>query len=146
MELALRQRVVDTLTPRQRPALDAFGRAITTRAGNRLPCWGDIDRVVGETISQDEDAIALWAGLLEVGEPRALAVVFATLRGRPAFLAAVVRDFGRLPLLLQTGLATQADVRPLLAGATDPIAPAARVCSTRPRTPSPTTAPCSRPS
>jgi hypothetical protein len=126
MELALRQRVVDALAPRHRPALDAFGRAITTRVGNRLPCWGDIDRVVGETIERDEDASALWVALLEVGEPRALAVVFAALRGRPSFLGAVVRDFARLPLLLQTGLATQTDVRPLLARATDPLAPAAR--------------------
>jgi hypothetical protein len=126
MELELRQRVVDALTPQHRPALDAFGRAITTRAGNRLACWGDIERVISGTIQTDEDAMALWNALIEVGEPRALAVVFAALRRRSAFRRAVVRDFARLPPFIQTGLATQDDVRPLLVATADRLAPAAR--------------------
>jgi hypothetical protein len=126
MELALRQRVVDALTPRHRPALDAFGAAITTRQGNRLPCWGDIAGVIDATITTDDDAVALWTALADVGEPRALAVVFDALRGRPAFLSALIATIAKLPVALQVGLVTQADVRAALPAKLPSMCAAAR--------------------
>jgi hypothetical protein len=126
MELALRQRVADTLRPQKHAALDAFADAITKRTGDRMPCWGDIADVIATTIPTDDDAIALWTGLLEVGEPRALAIVFDALASRPRFIEAVVAHVGALPTSLQCGLATVPDVRAALSAHTANLGPAAR--------------------
>lgn len=126
MELALRQRVADALRSQKRPALDAFSDAINTRTGDRMPCWGDIADVVAATITTDDDAIALWTGLLEVGEPRALAIVFDALASRPRFIEAVVAHVGALPTALQCGLATVAEVRAALGPRAANLGPAAR--------------------
>ncbi len=126
MELALRQRVAEALRPEKRPALDAFADAINKRTGDRMPCWGDIADVVAATIPTDEDAIALWNSLLEVGEPRALSVVFDALASRPRFLEAVVAHVGALPTALQCGLATFPEVRAALGPHAADLGPAAR--------------------
>jgi hypothetical protein len=126
MELALRQRVADALRTQNRSALGGFAEAINKRTGDRMPCWGDIADVVAATIPTDEDAIALWTGLLEVGEPRALAIVFDALASRPRFLEAVVAHVGALPTALQCGLATVAEVRAALGPHAADLGPAAR--------------------
>jgi hypothetical protein len=126
MELALRQRVAETLRTQKRAALDAFADAINKRTGDRMPCWGDIADVVATTIPTDEDAIALWTGLLQVGEPRALAIVFDALTSRPRFIEAVVAHVGALPTPVQCGLATVAEVRAALGPHAANLGPAAR--------------------
>jgi hypothetical protein len=126
MELALRQRVAETLRTQKRTALDAFADAINTRTGNRMPCWGDVADVIAATIPSDDDAIALWCGLLEVGEPRALAIVFDALQTRPRFLEAAVAHVGALPTSLQCGLATLPEVRAALGPHAADLGPAAR--------------------
>jgi hypothetical protein len=126
MELALRQRVAETLHRQKRPALGAFADAVNKRTGDRMPCWGDIADVVAATIPTDEDAIALWTGLLEVGEPRALAIVFDALASRPRVLEAVVSRIGSLPTALQCGLATLSEVRAALEPHTAALGAAAR--------------------
>lgn len=124
MELALRQRVVEVLRPRKRAALERLGAAITTPVGNRLPCWGDVPALIDSTVPGDVDASALWDALLELAEPRVLAVTLDALRARPAFRSALVASVGRLPIALQCGLATHAELRPLLTHAA--LCPAAR--------------------
>ena len=57
MELALRQRVADTLRTQKRSALDAFADAINKRTGDRMPCWGDIADVVAATIPATSDPL-----------------------------------------------------------------------------------------
>jgi hypothetical protein len=126
MELALRQRVAEALRTQKRPALDAFANAINSRTGDRMPCWGDIADVVAATITTDDDAIALWSGLLQVGEPRALAIVFDALASRPRFLEAVIANVGALPTALQCGLATLGAVRAALGPHAADLGPAAR--------------------
>jgi hypothetical protein len=126
MELALRKRVAEALRPQKRAALDAFADAVNKRTGDRMPCWGDIADVVAATIPTDEDAIALWTGLLEVGEPRALAIVFDALGSRPRLLEAVVAHVGALPTALPCGLATLPEVRAALGPHAADLGPAAR--------------------
>lgn len=114
MDLPLRQQIHDALLRTTAPVLHRFASALFERDGDRIPCWGNLADHVLARLDRDEDRIALWRALVEVGDRRPLLVFLDLHRDSPAVLRAALEDIAGLPTTVQRALVSMEEVEPLL--------------------------------
>ena len=120
MQIGARLHALDT------PALRGFAEEIAAIKGGRLACWGTLAAFVKDRVENDEDRIALWRTLVDVGDRRPLLVFLDLCRARPKVLAAVAEDVGRLSPTMQCAFVSMPEAEGLWERALPRLGPAAR--------------------
>ncbi|MFI5298956.1 MAG: hypothetical protein ACHREM_12740 [Polyangiales bacterium] len=110
----------------ERPALVACADAIVERLGDGLRCWGDLADALPAILVSDADWIAFARVLFELGDRRALVLLFDVVRGRDAVVRAMIGDADRLSPALQRALVVLALPPSMYGAARTSLGPSAR--------------------
>jgi len=109
------------------PGAQAFAAFLRGGSGDGTnACWGALAERFAAEFATDDDRVAAWPKLTEVGDPRALLLFLYLSRDRPTVLTAVAADAPSLPRSVQRALVTIEDAEPLLTPQADALHPAAR--------------------
>ena len=127
MERTARTTLSDRIESLSLPQAAGYADFIRSgEAAGPLPCWGAIVERFDQDFGSDEDRLALWAGLLEAGDLRALTLFVHANRGRPEVMEHVLANASRLPRLIQRAVVSLEEVEELVPDHVDDLHPAAR--------------------
>ena len=116
----------DALAKSANAATRALADAVIATPGGRVTCWGDLVDYVRAHFLSDEDSLALWQVLADVGDRRPQLLFLDVNRARPAVLRALFADVTRVPPIVQCALVSMPEAAPLLATLPEALSPAAR--------------------
>ena len=120
----------DALAKSANAATRALADVVVARPEGRVACWGDLVDFVRAHFQSDEDSLALWQVLADVGDRRPQLLFLDVNRVRPAVLQALFADVARVPPIVQCALVSMPEAASLLASLPDALSPAAREIAT----------------
>ena len=105
MSAGIRDDIASRLEARDRANLKELARFLRGASDvGILPCWGAIGEQLGELLKSDEDWLALWGVLLDVGSRRAQLLFLDAARARAGVVTKLLDRAERLPVDLQRAL------------------------------------------
>lgn len=125
MEEATRTVFHDALAKSPNQATRALAEVVVATPEGRVACWGDLVDYVREHFQSDDDSVALWKVLTDVGDRRPQLLFLDIHRARPAVLRSILADTSRVAPIVQCALVAMPEAAPLVANATENLAPAA---------------------
>lgn len=126
MDEATRTTFHDALAKSPNAATHALADFVVAAPNGRLACWGDLVDYVRGHFQADNDSLALWKVLTDVGDRRPQLLFLDIHRARPAVLRSILGDVSRVAPTVQCALVSMPEVEPLVANVPDGLAPAAR--------------------
>jgi hypothetical protein len=120
----------DALARSENAATRALADVVVGQVNGQLACWGDLVDYVHGHFERDEDSLALWRVLTDVGDRRPQLLFLDVHRARPTILRALLADATRIPPIVQCALVSMPEVEPLIETPPAGLAPAAREIAT----------------
>jgi hypothetical protein len=133
MDEATRTTFHDALANSTNAAARALADFVIATPNGRPTCWGDLVDYARAHFQTDDDSLALWKVLTDVGDRRPQLLFLDIHRARPSVLRSILADTARVPPIVQCALVAMPEAEPLLATALDGLAPAAREIAAAPR-------------
>jgi len=130
MEDATRTLFHDALAKSANATTRALADVVVAETQGRLACWGDLVEYVRAHFQSDDDSLALWRVLTDVGDRRPQLLFLDVHRARPGVLRGVLGDVARIPVAVQCALVSMPEAEPLLAALPSELSPAAREIAT----------------